>query len=153
MTGSEWAFAGGLGISILLGIVHFASTKAALKRFEGPAVNEARMLLAVWNGVSFMLLFLGGPPMALVLLEVYVGRAATVVGIAAAAFAGITVIADVIAYRRTTIAMGKAVPPILAVVGTLLESVVTPGPARKEGQALPSWIYAQGGQRTRLCTP
>ena len=59
--------------------------------------------------------------------------AATVVGIAAAAFAGITVIADVIAYRRTTIAMGKAVPPILAVLGTLLESVVTPGPARKEG--------------------
>jgi len=110
----------GSGIAILLGIVHFASTKVALKGFKGLSVNEACMLLALWNGVGFVLLFFGGLPIAMVLLQIYVGRVATVVGIAATAFAGIMAIADFIAYRRTTIAMGKAVPFIFAVIAVLV---------------------------------
>ena len=108
------------GIAILLGIVHFASTKVALKGFKELSVNEAGMLLALWNGVGFMLLFLGGLPMSMVLLQIYVGRAATVVGIASTAFAGILAIADFIAYRPTNVAMGKAVPFIFAAIGVLV---------------------------------
>jgi len=110
----------GSGIAILLGIVHFASTKVALKGFKGLSVNEAGMLLALWNGVGFMLLLLGGLPMSMVLLQIYVGRAATVVGIASTAFAGILAIADFIAYRPTNVAMGKAVPFIFAAIGVLV---------------------------------
>lgn len=110
----------GSGIAILLGIVHFAATKSALKGFKGLPVNEAGMLLALWNGVGFMLLFLGGLPMAMVLLDIYVGRAATVAGIAATAFAGVLAIADFIAYRPTNIAMGKAVPFIFAAIAVLV---------------------------------
>lgn len=110
----------GSGIAILLGIVHFASTKVALKGFEGLPVNEAGMLLALWNGVGFMLLFLGGLPMAMVLLQIYVGRAASVVGIAATVFAGVMTIADFIAYRRTNVAMGKAVSFIFAAIAALI---------------------------------
>lgn len=110
----------GSGIAILLGIVHFAATRSALKGFKGLPVNEAGMLLAIWNGVGFMLLFLGGLPMAMVLLDIYVGRAATVVGIAVTAFAGVLAIADFIAYRPTNVAMGKAVPFILAAIAVLV---------------------------------
>jgi len=110
----------GSGIAILLGIVHFASTKPALKGFKGLPVNEAGLLLALWNGVGFMLLFLGGLPIAMVLLEIYVGTAATVVGIAATAFAGVLAIADFIAYRPTNVAMGKAVPFIFGAIAVLV---------------------------------
>ena len=110
----------GSGIAILLGIVHFASTKVALKGFKELSVNEAGLLRALWNGVGFMLFFLGGLPMAMVLLQIYVGRAATVVGIAATALAGVLAIADFIAYRSTNIAMGKAVPFIFAAIAVLV---------------------------------
>ncbi len=110
----------GSGIAILLGIVHFASTKAALKGFKGVPVNEAGMVHAMWYGVGFMLFFLGGLPMAMVLLGIYGGRAANVVGIAATAFAGVMTIADFIAYRRTTIAIGKAVPFIFAAIAVFI---------------------------------
>lgn len=110
----------GSGIAILLGIVHFASTKPALKGFKGLPVNEARTLLSVWNGVGFMLLFLGGLPVAMVLSQIYVGRAATVVGIAVVAFAGILAIADFIAYRPTNVAMGRAVPFIFGAIAVLV---------------------------------
>ncbi|MCK5247369.1 hypothetical protein KAR02_10745 [Candidatus Bipolaricaulota bacterium] len=110
----------GSGIAILLGIVHFASTKVALKGFKELSVNEAGLLRALWNGVGFMLLFLGGLPMAMVLLQIYVGRAATVVGIAVIAFAGILAISDFIAYRPTNVPMGKAVPLIFAVIAVLI---------------------------------
>jgi len=110
----------GSGIAILLGVVHFASTKPALKGFKGLPVNEAGMVRALWNGVGFVLLFLGGLPMSMVLLQIYVGRAATVVGIAATALAGVLAIADFIAYRSTNIAMGKAVPFIFAAIAVLV---------------------------------
>jgi hypothetical protein len=110
----------GSGIAILLGIVHFSSTVPALKGFKELPVNEAGMVHAMWHGVGFMLLFLGGLPMAMVLLGIYVGRAATVVGIAATVFAGVMAIADFIAYRRTTIAIGKAVPFIFAAIAVLI---------------------------------
>lgn len=83
-------------------------------------MNEAGMLIALWNGVGFMLLFLGGLPMSMVLLQIYVGRACIVVGIAATAFAGILAIADFIAYRPTNVAMGKAVPFIFAATAILV---------------------------------
>ena len=110
----------GSGIAILLGIVHFASTKPALQGFKGLPVNEAGMVHAMWYGVGLMLFFLGGLPMAMVLLGIYVGQAATVVGIAATTFAGIMTIADFIAYRQTTVAMGKAVPFIFAAIAALI---------------------------------
>ena len=110
----------GSGIAILLAIVHFVSTKVALKGFKGLSVNEAGMLIALWNGIGFMLFFLGGLPMAMVLLRIYVGRAATVVGIAATAFAGILAIADFIAYRPTNIAMGKVISFIFAAIAILV---------------------------------
>jgi len=110
----------GSGIAILLGIVHFASTKPALQGFKDLPANESGMVHAMWYGVGFMLLFLGGLPMALALLGLYVGRAATVVGIAATAFAGIMTVTDFIAYRRTTIAIGKAVPFIFAAIAALI---------------------------------
>ena len=110
----------GSGIAILLGIVHFASTKPALKGFRGLPVNEVRMLLAVWNGVGFMLLFLGGLPVAMILLQIYIGRAATVVGTAVTAFAGIMAVADFIAYRPTNVPMGKAVPFIFGAIAVLI---------------------------------
>ena len=110
----------GSGIAVLLGIVHFASTKPALKGFEGLEANKSAMLHATWHGVGFMLLFLGGLPIALVLLDLYTGQTATVVGIAATAFAGIIAISDFIAYRHATVAMGKAVPFIFAAIAILI---------------------------------
>jgi len=110
----------GSGAAILLGTIHFASTVPALRGFKDTPANEAGMVRAMWHGVGFMLLFLGGLPMAMVLLGIYVGRAAIVVGIAATAFAGVMAIADFIAYRRTTVAMGKAVPFVFATIAVLI---------------------------------
>ena len=42
----------GSGIAILLGIVHFASTKTALQGFKGLPVNEAGMVHAMWQCAS-----------------------------------------------------------------------------------------------------
>ena len=110
----------GSGIAILLGIVHFASTKAALQGYKGLPVNEAGMVHAMWQGVGFMLFFRGGLPMSMILLGIYAGRVGNVIGIAATAFAGVMAIADFIAYRRTTVAMGKAVPFIFAAIAVLI---------------------------------
>jgi len=110
----------GSGIAILLGTVHFASTVPALRGFKDTPVNEAGMVRAMWHGIGFMFLFLGGLPMAMVLLGIYVGRVATVVGIAATAYAGVMAIASFIAYRRTTAAMGKAIPFLFAAITVLI---------------------------------
>ncbi|MFC2079533.1 hypothetical protein ACFLSZ_06105 [Candidatus Bipolaricaulota bacterium] len=110
----------GSGIAILLGVIHFASTKPALKGFKDMPANEVGMIHAMWHGVGFMLLFLGGLPTAMVRLGIYTGLAATVVGGAATAYAGIMAISDYIAYRRAPLPMGKIVPVIFAAIAVLI---------------------------------
>lgn len=110
----------GSGIAILLGIIHFASTRAALKGIQGLPTNERSMVYSLWHTVGFALFLLGGIPMSMVLLDIYVGLSASVVGIAVTAVAGILAIADFVFYRGTTIAMGKALPVIFAAIAVLV---------------------------------
>ena len=110
----------GAGIAVLLGIMHMASTRVALKGFPELGPDESGMLHAMWHGIGFMLFFLGGLPIALVLLNLWAGRAGTVVGIAITAYAAVMAFSDYIAYRKATVAMGKAVPFIFAAIAVLM---------------------------------
>ncbi|UCF09436.1 MAG: hypothetical protein JSW65_05055, partial [Candidatus Bipolaricaulota bacterium] len=86
----------GAVIAILLGVFHVFSTKKALGEFPKLPTDPYRILLALWNGVGFMVIYLGAVPLVLVLLGSYAGRCKTVVGVAATALAGVLAIADLI---------------------------------------------------------
>jgi len=79
----------GSGLAIVLGLVHFASTKVALRDMTGLSVDSHRMVVMQWVGVGYLLLFLGAVPLAMVRLGVFIGTCADVVGISALALSAI----------------------------------------------------------------
>ena len=54
----------GSGLAILLGLVHLASTKVALRDVTGLSIDSYRMVVMQWLGVGYLLLFLGAVPLA-----------------------------------------------------------------------------------------
>ncbi|MFC2108778.1 hypothetical protein ACFLS5_04870 [Candidatus Bipolaricaulota bacterium] len=110
----------GAVLAILLGAFHFLSTKKALGGFPDLAIAPRRMLLGMWNGVGFMVIYLGAIPLALVLLGAYAGTCKTAVGISAVALAGVLAIADVVTYWPAKSAIPKAVSPVFAVIAALI---------------------------------
>lgn len=110
----------GSGIAIALGVFHFFSTKPALKDFECLSFDSARMLLGLWNGVGFMVIYLGAIPLALVLVGAYEGTCATVVGISAVALSGVLAVADFVTYRPTKSPIGKVVSFVFAAIAILI---------------------------------
>ena len=57
----------GSGIAIVTGVFHVFSTKQVLEDFDGLSFDSTRMFLGLWNGVGFMIFYLGAIPLALVL--------------------------------------------------------------------------------------
>ena len=106
----------GSGLAIVLGLVHFASTKAALRDVTGLPVDSHRMVVMQWLGVGYLLLFLGGVPLALVRLGAFVGTCADVLGISALALTALLAVTAFVAYRPTKVTIGKAVPFIFLVI-------------------------------------
>jgi len=110
----------GSGIAIALGIVHFASTKPALRDFKELAFDSHRMLRAIWNGIGFMVIHLGAVPLALTLLGAYTGTCATVVGLSAVILTGVLAVSDLTAHWPTKLPMGKVAPVIFAAIAILI---------------------------------
>jgi len=112
------------GLAILLGMVHLASTKAALREVTGLSSDNFRMIIMQWIGVGYMLLFLGA--LALVQFGAFVGTCARVVGISALALAAVLTVTCFVTYWPTKNPIGKVVSfvfPIIALffaLGTLL---------------------------------
>ena len=106
----------GSGLAIVLGLVHFASTKAALRDVTGLPVDSHRMVVMQWLGVGYLLLCLGGVPLALVRLGAFVGTCADVLGISALALTALLAVTAFVAYRPTKVTIGKAVPFIFLVI-------------------------------------
>ena len=110
----------GAALAILLGAFHFFSTKRALGQFPKLPTDPSQMLLGMWNGVGFMVIYLGAVPLALVLFKAYVGQCKTVVGISAVALASILAIADFITYWPAKSTIPKVVPFVFAVIAALI---------------------------------
>lgn len=110
----------GSGIAIAMGVFHFFSTKSALKNFEGLSFDSSRLLLGLWNGVGFMLFYLGAIPLALVLVGAYEGMCATVVGISAVVLSGVLAVADFITYWPTKSPIAKVVSFVFAAIAILI---------------------------------
>jgi hypothetical protein len=109
----------GSGIAIVMGVFHVFSTKQVLKDFEGLSFDSARLLLGLWNGVGFMVFYLGAIPLALVLTGANDGTCATVVGISAVALSGLAV-ANFVTYRPTKNRIAKAIAFVFAVIAILI---------------------------------
>ncbi len=116
----------GSGLSILLGLLHLASTKAALRGATGLSSDDFRMIVMQWIGVGYLLLFLRAVPLALVRFGAFVGTCANVVGICALALAAVLTVTCFVSYWPTKNAIGKIVSfvsPIIALffaLGTFL---------------------------------
>ena len=116
----------GSGLSILLGLLHLASTKAALRNATGLSSDDFRMIVMQWIGVGYLLLFLGAVPLALVRFGAFVGTCATVAGVCALALAAVLTVTCFISYWPTKNPIGKTVSfvfPIIALffaLGTFL---------------------------------
>jgi len=114
------------GLAILLGMVHLASTKMALREVTGLSSDNFRMIAMQWIGVGYMLLFLGAVPLALVRFGAFVGTCARVVGISALALAAVLTVTCFVSYWPTKNLIGKVVSfvfPIIALffaLGTFL---------------------------------
>ena len=106
----------GSGLAIVLGLVHFASTKVALRDLTGLSVDGYRMVVMQWLGVGYLLLFLGGVPLSLVRLGAFVGTCADVVGISALALAAILAVSTFVAYRPTKNPIGKVVSFVFPII-------------------------------------
>jgi len=106
----------GSGLAIVLGLVHFASTKAALRGATGLSSDDFRMIVMQWVGVGYMLLFLGAVPLALVRFGAFVGTCADVVGVGALALAAVLTVTCFVSYWPTKNAIGKTVPFIFLVI-------------------------------------
>ena len=106
----------GSGLSILLGLVHLASTKAALRDVTGLSVDSYRMVVMQWIGLGYLLLFLGGLPLALVQFGAFVGVCADVVGVSALALSAVLAVSTFVAYRPTKVAIGRVVPFVFLVI-------------------------------------
>jgi len=108
----------GSGLSILLGLVHFASTKAALRDVTGLSVDGYRLVVVQWLGWGYLLLFLGAVPLALVRLGAFLGTCADVVGISALALSAVLAVTAFVGTWPTKNTTGKVVSfvfPIIAV--------------------------------------
>jgi len=106
----------GSGLSIFLGLMHLASTKAALRGAKGLSSDDFRMIVMQWVGVGYMLLFLGAVPLALVQFGAFVGTCATVVGISALALAAVLTVTCFISYWPTKNAIGKTVSFVFPII-------------------------------------
>ena len=110
----------GSGIALVMGVFHVFSTKQVLKDFQGLSFDSTRMLLGLWNGVGFMVFYLGAIPLALVLTGTYEGTCATVVGISAVALSGLLAVANFVTYRPTKNKIAKAIPFAFAAIAILV---------------------------------
>ena len=116
----------GSGLAILLGIVHIAATKSALREVTGLSSDDFRMIVMQWIGVGYMLLFLGAVPLTLVQFGAFVGTCARVVGISGLALAAVLTVSCFVSYWPTKNTIGKVVSfvfPIIALffaLGTFL---------------------------------
>jgi len=106
----------GSGLAIVLGLVHFVTTKVALRDMTGLSVDSYRMVVMQWVGVGYLLLFLGAVPLSLVRFGAFVGTCADVVGISSLALAAVLAVSTFVAYRPTKVAIGKMVPFIFLVI-------------------------------------
>jgi len=116
----------GSGLAILLGIMHVAATKSALRKVTGLPSDDFRMIVMQWIGVGYMLLFLGAVPLTLVQFGAFVGTCARVVGISGLALAAVLTVSCFVSYWPTKNTIGKVVSfvfPIIALffaLGTFL---------------------------------
>ena len=106
----------GSGLAIVLGLVHFASTKVALRDMTGLSVDSHRMVVMQWVGVGYLLLFLGAMPLAMVRLGVFIGTCADVVGISALALSAILAMTAFVGTWPTKNAIGKIVSFVFPVI-------------------------------------
>jgi len=106
----------GSGLSILLGIVHLASTKPALRDIKSLSPDNFRMIAMQWIGVGYMLLFLGAVPLALVRFGAFVGTCANVVGISALALATVLTVTCFVTYWPTKNPIGKVVSFVFPII-------------------------------------
>jgi len=106
----------GSGLAIVLGLVHFASTKVALRDMTGLSVDSHRMVVMQWVGVGYLLLFLGAVPLAMVRLGVFIGTCADVVGISALALSAILAMTAFVGTWPTKNAIGKIVSFVFPVI-------------------------------------
>ena len=107
-------------IAILLGLFHFLMTRKALRAFPELPRDTLRFLVALWNGVGFLVIYLGAVPLALFFAGAYVGKCKTIVGISVVALAGVLAVADFIAYWPTKMTIGRIVPFVFAVIAALI---------------------------------
>jgi hypothetical protein len=112
----------GSGISVLLGVFHFATTKPALARYEtlGMDRDTHRMLVAMWNALGFMVVYVGAIPLTLTLLDAYGGVCATVVGGAATAFVGLLAVSHFMTQWTTKNTPAKAMTFVFAAIAALI---------------------------------
>ncbi len=106
----------GSGLAIVLGLVHLASTKAALRGAKDLSSDDFRMIVMQWLGLGYLLLFLGGVPLALVRFGAFAGTCADVVGISTLVLTAILAVTAFVAYRPTKVAIGRVVPYIFLVI-------------------------------------
>jgi len=106
----------GSGLAIVLGLVHFASTKVALRDVTGLSVDSYRTVVMQWLGLGYLLLFLGAILLALVRFGAFAGTCADVVGAGALALAAVLTVACFISYWPTKNAIGKTVSFIFPVI-------------------------------------
>jgi len=107
----------GSGLAIVLGLVHFASTKPALQNVKGLPSDDFRMVVMQWLGVGYLLLFLGAVPLALVRFGAFAGTGADVVGISALTLSAVLAVTAFVGTWPTKNAIGKIVSfafPIIA---------------------------------------
>jgi len=104
------------GLAILLGMVHLASTKMALREVTGLSPDNFRMIIMQWIGVGYMLLFLGAVPLALVRFGAFVGTCARVVGISGLALAAVLTVTCFVSYWPTKNAIGKVVSFVFPII-------------------------------------
>jgi hypothetical protein len=108
----------GSGLAIVLGLVHFASTKAALRDVTGLSADSYRMVVMQWVGLGYLLLFLGAVPLALVRFGAFIGTCADVIGISALAVTAVLAVTAFVGTWPTKNTTGKVVSfvfPIIAV--------------------------------------
>jgi len=116
----------GSGLSIFLGLMHLASTKAALRGAKDLSSDDFRMVVMQWVGLGYLLLFLGAVPLALVRFGAFAGTCGDVVGISALVLAIILAVTAFVGTWPTKNTIGKIVSfvfPIIAVffaLGTFL---------------------------------
>ncbi len=106
----------GSGLAIVLGLVHFASTKPALRNVKGLPSDDFRMVVMQWVGVGYLLLFLGAVPLALVRFGAFAGTCATVVGISSLALTAILALTAFVGTWPTKNAIGKIVSFVFPII-------------------------------------